>query len=194
MKKMLLSAMIAATFAVSGIAQAAPSAKISSGYTLVELAPSFVSALTSLNVAPGQVLPGILGSVAYFPITGGRIDLSNAKGEIPHGGGLSLTAGSTKVELTDFIINTTGASPQLTGIVSANGSIVGRIPLFNVALPPELRLPLAAPAAEQAFLLHGARLTLTAEAATALNGAFGVTAFASGFAIGVAAVSANIAR
>jgi hypothetical protein len=193
MKKLLIST-IAATFALTGVAQAAPSAKISNGYTLVELAPTFVTALTSLNVAPGQVLPGILGGVAYFPITGGRIDLANAKGEIPHAGGLSLTAGSTKVELTDFIITTLGAAPQLTGIVTANGSVVGRIPLFNVALPAELRLPLAAPAAEQAFLLHGARLTLTAEAAGALNGAFGVTAFASGFGIGVAAVNANIAR
>jgi hypothetical protein len=193
MKKLLtsLSAALVIASASIGTTYAAPTAQLSGGYTLVELAPGFVSALTSLNVRPGQVLPGALVSVAYFPITSGRLDLANAKGEVAHSGGLSLTAGNTRVELTDFIIDTTG-TPRLTGLVTANNSIVGRIPLFNIALPASLTLPLAAPAANQQFVLHEARLTLTSDAATALNGAFNVTAFAAGLAIGSAAINGNV--
>jgi hypothetical protein len=187
------TAAVAAAIAVSmaaPLASASPTAQINSGYTLVELAPSFVGALTSLGVAPSKVLPGTLHQrIALFPITGGRLDASNAKGEVPHSGGLKLTSATTQVIISDFVIDTT-ASPKLTGIVTANGSIVGRIPLFNLALPP-LSLPLTLPPGPEQLLIEGNRVTLTAEAATALNGAFGVTAFTPGFNIGIASVYAN---
>ena len=84
------TAAVAAAIAVSmaaPLASASPTAQINSGYTLVELAPSFVGALTSLGVAPSKVLPGTLHQrIALFPITGGRLDASNAKGEVPHSG------------------------------------------------------------------------------------------------------------
>ena len=153
-------------------------------------APQFVGALGSLRIAPSKVLPGTLHQrIAFFPITGGRLDAANAKGEVPHAGGLTLTRGSTQVVITDFIIDTTSA-PKLTGIVTANGSIVGRIPLFNLALP-QLVLPLQLPPGPETLLIEGNRVTLTAEAATALNGAFGTTAFTPGFYIGIASVYAN---
>jgi hypothetical protein len=172
------------------VASAAPTAQVKDGYTLVELLPDFVTALTSLGIAPSKVLPATLYQrIAYFPITGGRIDAANAKGEVPHSGGLTLTRGGTQVAISDFIIDTTSA-PRLTGIVTANGSIVGRIPLFNLALPP-LVLPLQLPAGPETLLIEGSRVTLTSEAATALNGAFGTTAFTPGFHIGIASVYAN---
>jgi hypothetical protein len=187
------TAVIAASLALSmgaPMATAAPTAQIRDGYTLVELLPEFVGALNSLGIAPSKVLPATLYQrIAYFPITGGRLDAANAKGEVPHSGGLTLTRGGTQVVLTDFIIDTT-STPKLTGIVTANGSIVGRIPLFNLALPP-LGLPLQLPAGPETLLIEGNRVTLTAEAATALNGAFGTTAFTPGFYLAVASVYAN---
>jgi hypothetical protein len=187
------TALVAAGIALSvaaPIASAAPTAQVRDGYTLVELLPEFVTALGSLGIAPSKVLPATLYQrIAFFPITGGRIDASNAKGEVPHSGGLTLTRGGTQVAISDFIIDTT-ATPKLTGIVTANGSIVGRIPLFNLALP-QLVLPLQLPAAPETLLIEGNRVTLTAEAATALNGAFGTTAFVPGFPIGIASVYAN---
>src|SRR5512145_1319338 len=182
------TAIVAAGIALSmgaPMATAAPTAQIRDGYTLVELLPEFVGALNSLGIAPSKVLPATLYQrIAYFPITGGRLDAANAKGEVPHSGGLTLTRGGTQVVLTDFIIDTT-STPKLTGIVTANGSIVGRIPLFNLALPP-LGLPLQLPAGPETLLIEGNRVTLTAEAATALNGAFGTTAFTPGFYLAVA--------
>lgn len=186
-------AIVAAGIALSmgaPVATAAPTAQVRDGYTLVELSPEFVGALGSLRIAPSKVLPGTLHQrIAFFPITGGRLDAANAKGEVPHAGGLTLTSGSTQVAITDFIIDTTSA-PKLTGIVTANGSIVGRIPLFNLALP-QLVLPLQLPPSPETLLIEGNRVTLTSEAATALNGAFGTTAFTPGFYIGIASVYAN---
>lgn len=186
-------AIVAAGIALSmgaPMATAAPTAQIRDGYTLVELLPEFVGALGSLGIAPSKALPGTLYQrIAFFPITGGRLDAANAKGEVPHSGGLTLTRGATQVIISDFIIDTTSA-PKLTGIVTANGSIVGRIPLFNLALP-QLVLPLQLPASPETLLIEGNRVTLTAEAATALNGAFGTSAFTPGFNIGIASVYAN---
>jgi hypothetical protein len=108
---------------------------------------------------------------------------------VPHSGGLTLTRGGSQVVISDFIVDTT-FSPRLTGIATANGSIVGRIPLFNLALP-QLVLPLQLPPAPETLLIEGNRVTLTAEAATTLNGAFGTSAFTSGFYIGIASVYAN---
>lgn len=185
-----LASAAAFTTLAPSTASAAPTARVFSGYTLVELSSTFVGAITSLNVTPAAILPAnLVPGLAYFPITGGRLDAANAKGEVPHSGGLSLTAGSTKVELTDFIIDTTGTQFKLTGLVTANGSVSTRIPLFNLALRPGVTLPLA-PKAGTDLIVIGANVTLTAEAATALNGAFGVTAFTAGIPIGVAAVNA----
>jgi hypothetical protein len=186
-------AIVAAGIALSmgaPMATAAPTAQIRDGYTLVDLAPQFVGALVSLGIAPSKVLPGTLHQrIAFFPITGGRLDAADARGEVPHSGGLSLTRGATQVIISDFIIDTTSA-PKLTGIVTANGSIVGRIPLFNLAVP-QLVLPLQLPPSPETLLIEGNRVTLTAEAAAALNSVFGTTAFTPGFNIGIASVYAN---
>lgn len=173
---------------------AAPTAGLQSGYTAVKLDPGFTAALTSLNVKLGT-LPksGVYQGQAYFPIVGGAIDLASAKGEIPHAGGLTLTAGVTRVELSDFVIDTFEAAPVLTGIVVVNDSIVARIPLFDLTLPPGFAVPLTADRGRFITLNNvGVKLNLTA--ATALNDVFKVTAFAGGFTIGTAKVQTVTVR
>ncbi|MBL0289819.1 MAG: hypothetical protein IPQ15_03785 [Betaproteobacteria bacterium] len=172
-------------------AVAAPTAQINGGYTLVEFLPDFVNALTSLGIAPSKTLPATLYQrIGYFPITGGRIDAATARGEVPHAGGLTLTKGATQVVLSDFIIDTASGQPKLTGIVTANGTIVGRIPLFNLALPA-IALPLTLPPGPEILLIEGNKVTLSQEAATALNAAFGTHAFVPGFNIGIASIYGN---
>ena len=194
MKKIVRTAALALGIALSAAgpqAVAAPTAQINGGYTLVEFLPEFIGALTSLQIAPSKNLPGTLYQrIGFFPITGGRLDASNAKGEVPHSGGLKLTCGATQVALTDFIIDTASGAPKLTGMVTANGSIVGRIPLFNVALPA-ITLPLQMPPGPEILLIEGSRIALTQEAATALNGVFATNAVAAGFNVGIASVYAN---
>lgn len=158
------------------------------GNTRVDLSPVFVGALTSLNVTPRALgRSELFNGTAFFPIIEGTIDALNAKGEIAHSGGLSLTAGGTRVELRNFVIDTTGGTPVLTGLVVANRSVVGRIPLFDLQLPTSFQLPLRA-IGGRIVLIPNVGVTLTQTAATALNGAFGVTAFTAGFNIGTATV------
>ena len=189
-----IAASAALGFAVPS--SAAPSVQLTKGATEVALYASFVDALGSLGVTPGNVLPGSLiptsnSAKVAFPIPTGELDAAGPKLEILHSGGLTLTAGATRVALTSFIIENLGGNLRLTGVVKANDTIVGRIPLFRVVLTqaPEV-VPTSGGAAH--LSIKGARLTLTDAAAKALNGVFGVTAFKQGFPIGVAKVNATV--
>jgi hypothetical protein len=183
-------AVIAALFVLGQQAVfAAPTPTLAGGRTSVELSADFLGALTTLNVTPGRIKPGKLrGTTVSFPISAGALDLETARGEIHHTGGLTLTAGTTEVQLLNFTIDTSGDQAVLTGVVTANGSFVGRLPLFDLALPA-LTLPIQPQG--NAVVIPNVGVTLSDEAASALNGVFGVTAFAGGFNIGTATVDAR---
>ncbi|MFN0109614.1 MAG: hypothetical protein ACKVZH_12230 [Blastocatellia bacterium] len=168
---------------------ATPTALLTDGKTTVTLSNDFLGALVALKLSAGTVGEGTLRSgVASFPVTGGALDLATAKGEINHTGGLVLAAGSTRVELLSFNIDTSGSRTVLTGLVTVNGDFVGRLPLFDLTLPA-VTLPLQ-PQAFNNLFLPGVKVTLSAEAAGALNTVFGVTAFTQGFSIGTASLFA----
>ena len=99
-----------------------------------------------------------------------------------------MKSATTTVELRNFIIDTTGTAPVLTGLVVANEGTVGRIPLFDLVLPTGIMLPLKAQGPMKSLTLAGVSMKLTSGAATALNDAFGVTAFTAGLPIGTAKV------
>ena len=178
-----------ALFATVAIAQ--NTRTIHSGRTSVKLSSTLTTALTDLNVKVGDIDPTeIEEGTATFPITGGAIDLDTAAGNILHSGGLTLSADGTKVRLQSFIIDTTTATPMLTGLVVVNGKLVGRLPLFDLSLPAGFSLPLHL--AEGRLVLSGVGLTLDAQAAAALNAVFKVSAFKGGLAIGTASVKASV--
>ncbi len=157
------------------------------GETKVQLSSDFVGALGSLGVAPGTVFPTRLQNGAVnFPVVAGAIDLQTAQGELLHSGGLTLTAGGKKVQLQSFTIDTTGTQPVITGLVSVNGQLLGRLPLFNLQLPSNLTLPLTPRGGW--LTLSGVGVKLSATAAGALNSVYNVTAFTEGFNIGTAKV------
>jgi hypothetical protein len=179
---------LVATVGLSLPALAAPSADFVGGKTAVTLSSDFVNALTTLKVTPGTVGSGQLKrGVAAFPIVSGAGDLGTVKLEVNHRGGLSLSAGQTIVELTDYSITNLDGKPVLTGLVKANDSLVGRIPLFDLALTsgPKTQAIHGITVIE----LSGVKVTLSKTAATALNGVFQVTAFKEGLNIGTAKVS-----
>ncbi len=170
--------------------QAAPTEPLFGGSTSVQLSSDFAGALGSLGVQPGAVGLGRLRQgVAMFPISGGQIDLGTAKTEIIHLGGLALTAGTTTVKLTDFVISTLGDRPVLTGLVTVNDSLAFRAPLFELGLP-SLTLPLSPQRSR--LVVPEVKVTLTKEAADALNQVFNVSAFQPGFNIGTATVRAGV--
>lgn len=173
---------------------AAPTETTVGGVTSVQLAPSFLAALSSLSLTPAAISPGRIFSrhnvtVAGFPITAGEVDLGTVKGEIDHAGGLSLTGGGKVVQLSAFIIDLTAATPVLTGLVTVNNSLVGRVPLFDLNLAQA-----SVDAKNQQLKVKNVTVTLTDKAAAALNGVFGVTALAQGVPIGTAAIRARLDR
>lgn len=181
-------------------AEPTPAAKIdqlTGKQTAVKLDAGFVKALTSLKVAPGPVGDAKItkGGSAIFPITGGNVTYyppgsvtPYVQGMIDHdGSGLSLTAGKTKVELEDFVVDP-GAS-VLTGKVSVNGKeAVPSAPLFF--LDGRTLKPLEAKDNGTA-VLAGTTVKLKAEAADLLNKTFKIDALKPGLVIGVATITVN---
>ncbi len=149
---------------------------LTGGATTVTLDPAAANALTSLGIAAAPIGSDSLA----FPITGGELDAKTFAGTITHSGGISLTKGSTTVQLTDFEIGV-DATPELTALVGGT-----RVPILSVDLSA-----LKADTSGGTITLTGAALKLTAAAAGALNQAFGTTAFTEGLLLGTAAVRAN---
>jgi len=179
-------------------APAATVAAVPGGTTAVALDTGFTDALTTLGLTPGVVggatLDGATGTVT-FPITGGEVTLYDresgyrpwVQGTLFHeGSGLSLTAGGTTVELTDFTIDP-GKPARLFGNVSVNGTLaVPSAPLFDLdgstLNPPTMD-------ADGSAVLDGTTVKLSPEAAELLNSTFATDALAGGFVIGAATIT-----
>ncbi|SDE73970.1 hypothetical protein SAMN05660485_01733 [Blastococcus fimeti] len=165
------------------------------GSTAVALDAGFVEALTTLGLTPGTVGGASLadGSIS-FPITGGTVTVFDkesgykpyVQGTVFHqGSGLSLSAGGTTVELTNFTIDP-GTPSRLFGDVSVNGELaVPSAPLFDLdgstLNPPTIEGGEAT--------LQGTEVLLSAEAAELLNTTFKTDALAGDFLIGIATIT-----
>ena len=167
--------------------------------TQVTLDQGFVDALGSLGLTPG-VLGGatLTDGVLAFPITGGNVDYYDpeedyrpyVQGSVEHdGSGISLTAGDTVVELTDFRIDP--GTSQLFGTVTANGEEVGQdIYIFN--LDGTTLNPLETDADGNA-VLEGTTVLISPDAAGLLNDTFGTDAVTDELVVGIAKITAKAA-
>jgi hypothetical protein len=164
--------------------------------TQVAVDASFVEALTSLGLTPGVV--GTAGFDAgtgtfSFPITGGNVDYYDpesdvrpyVQGEIDHdGSGLSLTAGDTVVELTDFRIDP--GESKLYGTVTANGAVAAEDAyLFNLHGGSLKPLQMEGTNA----VLEGTTVHISPDAAALLNQTFNTDAVQDDMLVGVAKIT-----
>jgi len=174
--------------------------QLSGNDTAVTLDAGFVSALESLEVAPGPVGAATISKqgVASFPITGGNVTYYEpgtvspfVQGELDHdGAGLSLTAGGKRVELTNFVIDP-GAS-VLTGTVSVDGAVAAEdAPLFF--LDGRTLNPLEVNESNGTAILEGTTVKLKAEAADLLNETFGIQDLEEGLVVGNAKITIDTA-
>ncbi|MEV4420612.1 hypothetical protein AB0L40_11660 [Patulibacter sp. NPDC049589] len=172
---------------------------VTGGITRVTLDGGFVKALTSLKVAPAPVGKAKISAkgVASFPVTAGNVTYYKpgtvspyVQGELDHdGSGLSLTAGGTKVELTNFVIDP--GKSVLTGKVSVNGKeAVPSAPLFF--LDGRTLKPLRLNEQKTKAILEGTTVKLKAEAADLLNTTFKIDALKAGLVIGVAKITVPV--
>jgi hypothetical protein len=155
---------------------------LAQGATSLALDAGALAALVANGIAPGVIGPATLSGVsASFPITGGKAVLDLTAATVTHSGGISLTKGSTVVNLTDFDISVGGAGgPQLFASLNGGAAKVAIIDLDLAALQPAI--------AGRDVTLSGITAKLTQGAADALNAAFGTTAFAGGLVLGQATV------
>lgn len=164
--------------------------------TAVTLDAGFVDALTQLKVTPGPVGDAEISNdgVASFPITGGNVTYYDpaspvrpyVQGVIDHeGSGLSLTAGKTEVELTDFVIDP--GTSELTGTVSVNGKEAATDALLfdldGSTLEPLKTNP------DGTATLEGTTVELSADAASLLNDTFGINDLKGGLVVGISAIT-----
>jgi hypothetical protein len=195
------SASTGSTAAASDTTKPAAEVKdVTGGATRVTLDAGFVEALTSLKVTPGPVGDAKISAkgVASFPITGGNVKYFSpdgpvqpfVQGELDHdGSGLSLTAGDTKVELTDFVIDP--GKSVLTGKVSVNGEVAAEAaPLFFLDGSTLKALRLASN--DTKAILEGTTVKLKQEAADLLNQTFKIDALKAGLVIGVAKITVPV--
>ncbi len=163
--------------------------------TAVTLDAGFVAALKSLKLTPSPFGTATISAagVATFPITGGNVDYYKPHGPVEpyvtgniqhNGSGLNLTAGATKVTLSNFDIDP-GAS-KLYGQVSVNGKVaVAKAYLFNLNGTPLKPLQKSGTDA----ILEGTIVEMSPDAAKLLDDTFKTTAVKAGLVIGVAKIT-----
>ena len=165
------------------------------GTTAIALDQGFTDALASLKLTPGVVDGAKLedGSLV-FPITGGNVTYfkpGTAKpyviGQIQHeGSGLSLTAGDTKVELTNF--NVDPGISRVYGDVSVNGKVAATS-AFLFQLRGATLKPLQTEGTTA--ILEGTRVFISPVAAGLLNDTFSTDAVTEDLLVGVAKITVN---
>jgi hypothetical protein len=168
----------------------------SGGSTAVALDADFVAALGTLGLTPATIGDATLadGSIS-FPITGGTVTVFDkssdyrpyVQGTLLHqNSGLSLTTGSTMVELTNFTVDP-GDPARLFGDVAVNGTqAAASAPLFD--LDGTTLEPISMDDNGNA-VLQGTTVKLSPEAAEVLNSTFGTTALEGGLVIGIATIT-----
>lgn len=175
----LASAAIRGTLRVklpTGYPLATANVTLQAAATRLSLDPGTAQALTGLGVSVAPEAPAVAGSAIQFPITnsGGRIALDRP---ITHSGGLVFSAGATSLTVGDFTID-----PK-AGILYAERTPVGRLALLKVDLSA---ITTSTPGVQ--VRVDGAKLSLTADAASALNSTFNTTALAENLPIGTAQI------
>jgi hypothetical protein len=145
------------------------------GRTTLTLSTAFLGDISAAGATTKTSAGAQLdGNQVAFGLSTGEINLANAEGQIVHNGGITLTAGKKQVTLDSFTLTTFGDQAYVSALIIANGHFVGRMNVFDVSLPSDLKLPLVTKNGD--FSL-GLSWNLDPAGATALNDALGTTAF-----------------
>ncbi len=190
---------------------ARPSLVLADGRTSISLSAEFYAGLAARSVSMGTIGEATLrGGIAGFPITGGVIDLQNARGEINHTGGLSLASSTNRIEFFSLNIESGAPIPNfsfdpngeisitdlaaaplvvfITGLVTVNGDFLGRVPIFEFTLT-DVSFPLQFKPYNP-FVSTGIGVKLSPSAAQLFNSVFGGSAFTPGLNMGQASIFA----
>lgn len=163
--------------------------------TSVTLDKGFTDALTALKLTPGTVGTAKLTAGALvFPITGGNVTIFKPGtvspyviGQVQHeGSGFSLTAGSTKVEITN--LNVDPGVSRVYGDVSVNGKLAAAS-AYIFKLDGRTLKPLQT--SGSTATLEGTKVEISPVAAPLLDKVFSTDAVKAGLLVGIAKIVVN---
>ena len=164
--------------------------------TQVTLDQGFVDALTQLKLTPGTVGTAKLENGALiFPITGGNVTVFKPGevspyviGQIQHvGSGFSLSAGGTKVSITN--LNVDPGVSKVYGDVKVNGKTAATS-AYLFKLDGRTLKPLTTKG--NFATLQGTKVEISPVAAPLLNKTFGTKAVKPGLLVGIATIVVRV--
>lgn len=151
--------------------------------TDVVVNPAVSAALKRADITVAAVAPATAATTLFFPISGGQIVVATLVGTVDHTGGLTFSHSGKTVTLKNFVINTN--TKQLTATVGGQS-----LPIFDLNLASTSR----ASGPYGSIVASNIKLAVTSQAATALNGGFGVSTFKAGMNFGIATLTVEYAR
>jgi len=151
--------------------------------TAVRINRAVLAALMHAGIAVTAVAPATSRRTLLFPVSGGQIVISTLAGTVDHTGGLTFRHSGKNVTFTNFVINT--KTKQLTATVGGQS-----MPIFDL----NFALPKPARGAHGTVVASKIKLTVTSQAATALNRRFGESTFKAGMNFGIAKLTIAYAR
>jgi hypothetical protein len=165
--------------------------------TAIKLDKGFAAALTKLKLTPGVIGGAKLtkGGSLVFPITGGNVTVFKPGevspyviGQIQHvGSGLSLSAGGTKVSLTN--LNVDPGVSKVYGDVKVNGKTAATS-AYLFKLDGRTLKPLKTEG--NRAVLTGTKVEISPVAAPLLNKTFGTRAVKPGLLVGIATITVKV--
>ena len=151
--------------------------------TDVVVNPAVSAALKHADITVTAVAPATAKTTLLFPVSGGQIVVATLAGTVDHTGGLTFRHSGKSVTLTNFVINTN--TKQLTATVGGQS-----MPIFDL----NLASPKRASGPHRTLVASNIKLTVTSQAATALNSGLGVSTFKGGMNFGIATLTVAYAR
>jgi len=151
--------------------------------TTVIVNPAISAALNHAGITVSAVAPATAKTSLRFPVSGGQIVVATLAGTVDHSGGLTFKRSGKSVTLSNFVINT--KTKKLTATVGGQS-----MPIFNLnhARPKHVSRP------HGIVVASNIKLTVTSQAATALNSDLGVSTFRTGMNFGIATLTVTYAH
>ena len=151
--------------------------------TDVVLNPAVSAALKRAGITVTDVAPATGKTTLLFPVSAGQIVVATLVGTVDHTGGLTFSHIGKSVTLTNFVVNT--STKQLTATIGGQS-----MPIFDLNLAALKR----ASGGHRTVVASNIKLTVTSQAATALNSGLGVSTFKGGMNFGTATLTVAYAR
>jgi hypothetical protein len=167
-----------ATGAAATTATTAGSSVLVGNQTSVALNPATSQLLRENQIVVTAVAPATYHKTLLWPVSGGQIAIASVVGTIQTTGGVRLSHAGKSVQVTSFLVDT--STDHVTALVGGQ-----RLPIF--AIDPSSAKHQTGTGGT--ILESGLKFTLTEQAASALNGALGSSAFKAGQIFGTATLT-----